>query len=116
MSFIDKLKENKNKNEEAGRNDFNAIKNKLLSGGFGLTKTFWLFWFFPTVAISLMEYISESEGTIFKLDAVMLILSAFMFMAVLKTTARKLWKAIALAVIGADTLLSLLAVSLFFLQ
>ncbi|CQI96475.1 hypothetical protein ACF3VQ_16685 [Yersinia sp. HM-2024] len=115
MSFIDKLKENKKKNEEAGRNDFNAVKNKLLSGGFGLTKTFWLFWLLPTVAMSVMEYVSESKGMIFKLDAVMLILSGFMFLAVLKTTANKLWKGIALTVIGADTLLCLLAVSLFFL-
>ncbi|QHB32845.1 hypothetical protein F0T03_12135 [Yersinia canariae] len=115
MSFIDKLKENEKKNEEAGRNDINAVKNKLLRGGFGLTKTFWLFWFLPTVAMSVIEYVSESEGTIFKLDAAMLILSGFMFMAVLKTTARKLWKGIALTLIGADILLCLLAISLFFL-
>ncbi|HFT5242328.1 TPA: hypothetical protein ACGTP8_003147 [Yersinia enterocolitica] len=116
MSFIDKLKENKKKNEEAGRNDFNTVKNKLLSGGFGLAKTFWLFWFIPAVLLMLMEYVSESDGMIFKVDAVMLILSGFMFMAVLKTTARKLWKGIALTVIGADILLCLLAVSLFFLS
>ncbi|MDA5479697.1 hypothetical protein PGS49_03350 [Yersinia intermedia] len=115
MSFIDKLKENKKKNEEAGRNDINAVKNKLFSGGFGLAKTFWLFWFIPALLLSVMEYVSESDSMIFKVDAVALILSGVMFMAVLKTTASTLWKVIALVVIGADVVLSLLAVAAYFL-
>lgn len=115
MSFIDKLKENQKKNEEAGRNDFNVIKQKLLSGGYGLTKTFWLWWFIPAVLLSVMEYVSESTGTVLRIDTGMLVWSGLMFVCVMRTTANKLWKALALLVTGLDSLLSLAGVATFFL-
>lgn len=115
MSFIDKLKENQKKNEEAGRNDFNVVKQKLLSGGYGLTKTFWLWWFIPAVLLSVMEYFSESTGTILRIDIAMLVWSGLMFLCIMRTTANKLWKVLALLVTGVDCLLSLLGVTSFFL-
>ncbi|WP_114196134.1 hypothetical protein [Edaphovirga cremea] len=115
MSFIDKLKENQKKNEEAGRNDFNVVKQKLLSGGYGLTKTFWLWWFIPAVLLSVMEYVSESTGTVLRIDTGMLVWSGLMFVCVMRTTANKLWKALALLVTGLDSLLSLAGVATFFL-
>ncbi|WP_431222126.1 hypothetical protein ACQ86O_17295 [Serratia sp. L9] len=115
MSFINKLKENQKKNEEAGRNDLNTVRNKLLSGDYGLTVTFWLWWFLPTVLLSVMEYFSESTGTILRIDVGMLIWSGLMFVCVMRTTANKLWKILALLVIGLDCLLSLISVATFFL-
>lgn len=115
MSFIDKLKENQKKNEEAGRNDLNAVRQKLLSGDYGLTKTIWLWWFIPAVLLSVMEYFSESAGTILRIDIAMLVWSGLMFFCMMRTTANKLWKVLALLVTGVDCLLSLLGVASFFL-
>ncbi len=115
MSFIDKLKKNQKKNEEAGRNDPNTVRQKLLSGDYGLTKTFWLWWFIPAVLLSVMEFVSESAGTILSIDAGMLVWSGLMFLCIMRTTANKLWKVLALLVIGLDCLLSLLGAASFFL-
>ncbi|WP_156292704.1 hypothetical protein [Serratia oryzae] len=106
---------NESQPKETEKNNFNAVKEKLLSGGYGLTVTFWLWWLIPAVVLSVMEYLSESTGTILRIDIGMLVWSGLMFLCIMRTTANKLWKVLALLVTGLDCLFSLLGVASFFL-
>lgn len=106
---------NESQPKETEDNNLNAVKEKLLSGGYGLTVTFWLWWLIPAVVLSVIEYFSESTGTILRIDISMLIWSGLMFFCIMRTTANKLWKVLALLVTGLDCLLSLLGVASLFL-
>lgn len=79
---------NKNQPENNEHNDLNAVKEKLLGGGYGLTKTFWLFWFIPTVLIIFArDYFNIQFFTkeYFYLNVVNIILDGFLCIAVKNT-------------------------------
>ena len=101
MSLIDYMKNTSHNNAK----EEEAIRNKLLSGGFGLAKTFWLFWFIPSMLLELIAY--DSSSRMLGLSVTSLFVDGFMFAAVLNTTASKLWKVIALVVIGSSFLAGL---------
>ncbi|EAW9405835.1 hypothetical protein QD58_22205 [Salmonella enterica] len=111
MSIFNKLKEHQKNSEEQAKIGFQTI----LQGKLSLAITFWLCWLTPTVIITIMAYFTESEGTIFRLDVATLIWGGLMFISIIRTSSSKLWKILSLVVVGADTLLSLLAVFIFFI-
>lgn len=111
MSIFNKLKEHQKDSEEQAKIGFQTI----LQGKLSLAITFWLCWLTPTVIITIMAYFTESEGTILRLDVSTLIWSGLMFISVIRTSSIKLWKILSLVVIGADVLLSLLALSNYFI-
>ncbi|WP_410707953.1 hypothetical protein [Citrobacter amalonaticus] len=111
MSIFNKLKEHQKDSEEQAKIGFQTI----LQGKLSLAITFWLCWLTPTVIITIMAYFTESEGTILRLDVATLIWSGLMFISVIRTSSSKLWKILSLVVIGADVLLSLLALSNYFI-
>ncbi|EPS9414289.1 hypothetical protein ACVM3K_002604 [Escherichia coli] len=110
MSIFNKLKEHQKDSEEQAKIGFQTI----LQGKLSLAITFWLCWLVPIVIMTVIEYFSESKGTLLRLDVVMLVWSGLMFISVIKTSASKLWKILSLIAIGADVLLSLLALLIFF--
>ncbi|ECI4085674.1 hypothetical protein DPD25_11330 [Salmonella enterica subsp. enterica] len=124
MSLIDKLKENKRKNDEAGLNDPTVFKKKLRNGEFGLKITFWLYWFLPVVGIEVLDYIfaNTMDDTRRLLHyEVILIASAYyiswhIFFSVRNTTGRKLWRSVAMISIVLYVIYNSLAlISLFLL-
>ena len=98
MSLLDKIKNLQDKNAE---ND-----KKLFNGGYGLVKTFWLFWFIPTVIlITTFLFFVESKKSIITTIGLLIFWSGYMFLCVRKTTdGKKVWKIIALIIIGCDFL------------
>ena len=115
MSIKNKLQKMREDNEANGLNDPALFKQRLLSGQFGLSKTFWLFWFIPILLLNIWEALSSSTGTILRIDIVTLVWSAFCLFFVSKTQGRQVWKVIALIVIACDVILSALALIAFFL-
>jgi hypothetical protein len=96
---------NENQPKETERNDLNAVKEKLLSGGYGLTVTFWLWWFLPTVLIILARdhfNIPPFAKEYFYLNVANMILDGFMCVAVKNTINdnNKIMGVIATVIIG----------------
>lgn len=113
MSIKNKLQKIREENEAKGLNDPNVLKERLLNGGFGLAKTFWLFWFIPVVLLNIWEALSNNTGTILRIDIATLIWGGLCLFFVSKTQGHKVWKMIALAVIALDVVFSVLALSMF---
>lgn len=111
MSFTDKLKEAKRRNDAAGLNDSDAFKQKLKSGGFGLTRTFWLYWVAPVIGLEILDFLlgSSSHHTSIIAEAAMFYLSGYMFFCVKNTSGSKVWKMAALTVISLYFVLNVLA-------
>jgi len=79
---------NENQPKESEGNDLNTVKEKLLRGGYGLTVTFWLWWFLPTVLIILVRdhfNIPSFAKEYFYLNVANMILDGFMCVAVKNT-------------------------------
>lgn len=111
MSFTDKLKEAKRRNDAAGLNDSDAFKQKLKSGGFGLKRTFWLYWVIPVIGLEILDYLlgSSSHHTSVIVEASMLYLSGYIFFCVKNTSGSKVWKMAALTIISLYFILNVLA-------
>ena len=105
VPLIERMKETSRNNEESEA----AARDKLfLSGGFGLAKTFWLYWFIPEVILEALGNLDPSylpHNASFKINLCGAMLDAVLFAAVRNTTASRLWKSIALIVIGSSFLL-----------
>ncbi|EDX3113856.1 hypothetical protein B6O77_000875 [Salmonella enterica subsp. enterica serovar Mississippi] len=123
MSLIDKLKENKRKNDEAGLNDPTIFKKKLRNGEFGLKRTFWLYWFLPVVGTKILDFVlvntMDDTKRVAHYEMIMVALvyyiSWYTFLGVKNTTGRKLWRSAAMIIIALHAIMITLAVILIFL-
>lgn len=112
----EKINQTKPLTQEEQINDYKVmVKHRLMTGYYGLAKTFWLFWFIPILLLNIWEALSGSTGTILRIDIATLVWSAFCLFFVSKTQGRQVWKVIALIVIACDVTLSALALIAFFL-
>lgn len=107
MSIKNKLQKIRAENEAKGLNDPALFKQRLLKGDFGLTKTFWLFWFVPILLLNIFEFFITRNTTLNKVEALMLIWSAVSFYLVIKVPHRTAWRYVALGVIALDILAGL---------
>jgi len=114
VPLIEKMKETSRNNEES---EAAARDNFFLSGGFGLAKTFWLYWFIPSAILGALGLADPSDlpvvfrhNALFKINLIGAVLDAVLFAAVRNTTASRLWKSIALIVIGSSFLLEVLSI------
>lgn len=117
MNFIDKLKEMKQRNDADGLNDSDAFKQKLRSGGFGLKRTFWLYWVIPIIGLEILDYLigSYNHHASVIAEASMLYLSGYIFLCIRNTSENKVWRMTALTVIFLYFILSVLAIIVSFI-
>ena len=102
MSILQKIKLQQEKS--------NATYKKLLAGGYGLTKTFWLYWFIPTIIFTIIEGYENNTRQAIMLDFSMAVWSTIIAISISKTNNQKLWKKLALVVVVLDILLSIFAI------
>lgn len=105
MSIIEKIKSQQDKSS--------AVHKKLLEGGYGLTKTFWLYWFIPITIFTFIEGY-ETTGRAIVLGSAMAFWSTIIAIGIFRTTGQKLWKNLALVIVVFDILLSIFAIFTYF--
>ncbi|HEK1093431.1 TPA: hypothetical protein SMQ47_001701 [Proteus mirabilis] len=104
MSIKNKLQKIREENEAKGLNDPALFKQRLLNGGFGLAKTFWLFWFLPILFLNIVEFFITKKVTLNKVEALILIWDVCCFYFIVKIPNRCAWSYVALVVIALDIL------------
>lgn len=94
MSLLQKIKSQQEKS--------NMVHKKFIAGGYGLVKTFWLYWFAPIVIITMLDsFISASAAAIIRTNILIVFWSAITLVAIFNTTPdKKLWKNVALVFIA----------------
>lgn len=91
MSLLNKIKDQQTKSSTAHL--------KYIKGEYGLPKTFWLFWFLPIAIITVVDAFTRSGR--FSSNILIIIWSIAALLAVYNTTNnKKIWKNIAIVVIG----------------
>ncbi len=104
MSFINKIKEIRKSNQEAGYNDLGAM----LKGKWSLARTFWGYWFLCNIIINIIYSFTEKNSSLVLLGVFSLYLGATAFIGVKNTQAEnKKWKFFALILISIDFIVSL---------
>lgn len=104
MSIKNKLQKIREENEAKGLNDLALFKQRLFNGGFGLAKTFWLFWFLPILFLNIVEFFITKKVTLNKVEALILIWDVCCFYFIVKIPNRRAWYYAALVVIALDIL------------
>ncbi|WP_311746657.1 hypothetical protein [Proteus penneri] len=110
MSIKDKLQKIREENEAKGLNDPALFKQRLFNGGFGLAKTFWLFWFLPILLLNIVECFITKKMVFNQIEALMIIWSIYCFYFIVKIPNRRVWSYVALVVIVLNLLLGILAI------
>jgi len=112
MSLKNNLQNNDNngsKEHESG----DPFQNKLRNGGFGLTKTFWLYWFLPVLALEILDPIINEHHVSRILQYSILALSFFIIPCIKNTTGKKAWRIMAILFVIFYLILDAFALYLF---
>ncbi|MCT6519177.1 hypothetical protein GY03_18020 [Proteus vulgaris] len=110
MSLKEKLKQAQQNNDAKGA----VIKQRLMTGYYGLAKLFWLFWFIPTMVFNFADAMSTSTGALLRIDTLSLVWSVCCLLFVSKTQGSNVWRVIAMIVIALDVALSAFALLTLF--
>lgn len=112
----EKIHQNKPLTQEEQINDYKRmVKQRLMTGYYGLAKTFWLIWFIPFMVLNLIDYMSTNTNSLLRVAVLSLIWSTLCLLFVSKTKSLIVWKVAALFVIACDVVVSALVLLAFFL-
>lgn len=98
MSIIQKIKSQQDKSKEAHK--------KFIQGEYGLTKTFWLYWFLPVAFITIADSIFPTSKNGLITNVMIIFWSGITLFAIhnVKVTDKTLWKNISLGFVAFITI------------